>query len=98
MGGARNVICCAWPVKQIVAEIMMDRLYKNMCESGDGENGTWKIGKYPREVLRWFRRLDSEECGFIEEGYDPKGKCRYGIGDNKHFYNWGTFMIVGPPD
>ena len=30
------MIWCEWPVKQIEAEIMMDRLYKNMCESGNG--------------------------------------------------------------
>ena len=33
------MICCAWPVKKIEAEIMMDRLYKNMCESGNGRIG-----------------------------------------------------------
>ena len=35
VSAARNVICCAWPVDEIVAAIMMDRLYKSMCSSSN---------------------------------------------------------------
>ena len=47
VGGARNVICCLWPVEEIVAAATISQLYKNMCEHSKGEEDrVWKIGEH----------------------------------------------------
>ena len=96
VGGARNVICCAWPVQEIVAAIMMDRFYKNMCRSRDEENGIWKIGEHLGEAQRWLRELKGDDLWNILDKFDPGGDTE-GI-DVNEVYSWGAFMLVGPPN
>lgn len=107
VSGASNVICCAWPVKKIVAAVVIRRLYKNMfsgsnnsnsTSSSDVENGMWKVGEHLGEVRRWLRGLTDLESLDVWEEHDPEDKLRCGIGSNEDFYHWGAFMLLAPPD
>ena len=62
------MICCVWPVEEIVAAMMMDRLCKNMCR-----NGVWKIGEHLLEAQRWIREMTYEEIMEELDELDPKG-------------------------
>jgi CHAT domain-containing protein len=102
VAGVRHVVCALWPLELVSVVLVMSRFYQNLYErSVEVDNQPWSIARCLAEAQSWYRTLTPDEYSMAferESLSDVFLNHENHRPDNRDFYNWAAFTVLGPPE